>query len=117
MTLPISVHDAVRVPTATCFKFLSTHLNYNQPLMIYDTYDRLAYPQMTARIDSYVLAFRQTSTMRFSEMNALPIQSLFKYLACNPHPIPLVPAHGGKLHTYDHAFADLDDMDLLFDKY
>ena len=117
MTLPISTHDAVRVPTATCFRFLSAHLDFNEPLMPPDTYQRMAYPKMTARIESYVLAFRQTSTMKFSAMNALPIQSLNTYLASNPHPIPPVPAHTRERNTFDHAFVELDDMDSFFDKY
>ena len=117
MTLPISAHDAVRVPTATCFRFLSTHLSYNQPLMPHDTYNRLAYPKMTARIDSYVLAFRQNSTMTFSAMNFMPIQALNTFLASNPHPIPSLPAQTTEKHTFDHAFVDLDDMDSFFDKY
>ena len=117
MTLPISDHDAVRLPIGNCFHLLSTHFSYNLPATPPDVYDPFAYPDMTARINSYLNAFRQMSTMRFKAMNVLSIYSVSDFFASNPHPTGLDQLPNADRHIFDYTFQALDDMDSFFDNY
>jgi hypothetical protein len=117
MTLPISGHDAVRVPIGTCFNLLSTHFSYNLPATPPDVYDPFTYPHMTARINSHLNAFRLMSTMQFKAMNVLSIYSISDFFACNPHPSPLVQSQNADRHIFDFTFQAFDDMDSLFENY
>ena len=117
MTLRISSHDAVRIPIANAFHHLCTQFDFNQPLLRPDFYDPLAYPLMSDRINSYVIDFRQTSTMRHGKMTTISIQSLPEFFISNPHPIPSAPSLSVNISLYDYDFDELRDMDTFFDNY